>query len=80
MRAKTINRNPEWVDIVQFSDSGENLGRAHVQKVVKTDEEWLRQLGQEAFDITRRADTELAAAVAALISPSPVLTEAGRTG
>ncbi len=60
MRAKTINRNPEWVDIVQFSDSGENLGRAHVQKVVKTDEEWLRQLGQEAFDITRRADTELA--------------------
>ena len=60
MLAKTINRNPEWVDIVQFSDSGENLGRAHVQKVVKTDEEWLRQLGQEAFDITRRADTELA--------------------
>jgi hypothetical protein len=27
-----------------------------------------------------RADIELAAAVAALISPSPVLTEAGRTG
>jgi len=38
---------------------------------------------EELADRTRRwhrADTELAAAVAALISPSPVLTEAGRTG
>jgi len=58
--ARTIKKNPEWVDIVQFSDSGENLGKLHVQKVVKTDEEWLQQLGEDVYDITRRADTELA--------------------
>jgi peptide-methionine (R)-S-oxide reductase len=51
---------PQKVDIVQFSDAGERLGMASVSKVVKTDEEWRRQLSANAFDITRRADTEMA--------------------
>jgi peptide-methionine (R)-S-oxide reductase len=32
----------------------------HVAKVVKTEAEWRKQLSPSAFDITRRADTELA--------------------
>jgi peptide-methionine (R)-S-oxide reductase len=51
---------PQKVTIVQFSDTGENLGVATVAKIVKTDAEWKRQLSSNAFDITRRADTEMA--------------------
>src|SRR5258708_30420526 len=55
--ARTIKKNPEWVDIVQFSDSGENLGKLHVQKVVKTDEEWLQPLRPNRSHITRPSHT-----------------------
>jgi len=46
------------VEIVQFSDSGEREGVAAVDKVVKTDEEWKKQLGVGRFYITRKKDTE----------------------
>ena len=48
------------VTIVQFSDAGERLQKVRVAKVVKSDDEWRKQLGSNAFDITRRADTEMA--------------------
>ena len=48
------------VTIVEFSDAGERLKKAQVPKVVKTEEEWRRQLSPGAFDITRHADTEIA--------------------
>ena len=51
---------PQKVTIVQFSDTGENLGVATVSKIVKADAEWQRQLSSNAFDITRHADTEMA--------------------
>ncbi|HZQ69062.1 MAG TPA: peptide-methionine (R)-S-oxide reductase MsrB [Terriglobales bacterium] len=51
---------PQEVMIVQFSDAGERLKAVRLPKVVKTDEEWKRQLSPNAFDITRRADTEFA--------------------
>jgi peptide-methionine (R)-S-oxide reductase len=57
---KTVNANPEWVEIIQFSDAGEKQGKERVQKLVKSDEEWLQQLGRTAYDITRRSDTEMA--------------------
>jgi peptide-methionine (R)-S-oxide reductase len=48
------------VTIVQFSDSGERLQTVQIPKVVKTEAEWRKQLSGNAFDITRRADTEMA--------------------
>ncbi|HWX55280.1 MAG TPA: peptide-methionine (R)-S-oxide reductase MsrB [Verrucomicrobiae bacterium] len=60
MTTKTPTTTPEQVEIVQFSDSGQKLGAERVQKVVKTDEEWLKQLGREAYDVTRRSGTERA--------------------
>ena len=52
--------DPGEVTIVQFSDSGKRLQKVHVAKVVKSDDEWRRQLSPGEFDITRHADTELA--------------------
>jgi peptide-methionine (R)-S-oxide reductase len=51
---------PGEVTIVEFSDNGKRLKKINVAKVVKTEEEWKAQLTGNAFDITRRADTELA--------------------
>ena len=51
---------PEEVAIVEFSDSGERLKTVHVPKVVKTEEEWRKQLSRGVFSITRQSDTELA--------------------
>ncbi|AXC10440.1 Peptide methionine sulfoxide reductase MsrB [Acidisarcina polymorpha] len=51
---------PGMVTIVNFSDDGKNLGKESVPKVVKTDAEWKQQLSGNAFNITRRADTEIA--------------------
>jgi peptide-methionine (R)-S-oxide reductase len=48
------------VTIVQFSDAGKRLQKVHVPRVVKTDEEWRKQLSPNAYDITRHADTEFA--------------------
>jgi peptide-methionine (R)-S-oxide reductase len=52
--------NPAPVTIVKFSDTGQNLGKTTMPKVVKTDAEWRKQLSGNAYDITRRADTEMA--------------------
>lgn len=51
---------PGEVTIVEFSDDGKKLKKVHVAKVVKTEEEWKAQLSPNAFEITRRADTEVA--------------------
>lgn len=49
----------EQVDIVQFSGAGVRQGTVHVTKIVKSEREWKQQLSANAFDITRRADTEI---------------------
>jgi peptide-methionine (R)-S-oxide reductase len=54
------NGQPREVDIVLFSDDGQRLKSARVPKVVKTAGEWRKQLGGNAYDITRNADTEFA--------------------
>ena len=51
---------PKEITIVEFSDTGERLKTVQVQKVVKTEDEWRKQLGSGVFDITRHADTEIA--------------------
>jgi peptide-methionine (R)-S-oxide reductase len=51
---------PKDVTVVLFSDAGERLKIIQIAKVVKTDAEWRQQLSGNVFDITRRADTEMA--------------------
>ncbi|HTW32817.1 MAG TPA: peptide-methionine (R)-S-oxide reductase MsrB [Candidatus Sulfotelmatobacter sp.] len=51
---------PKEVTVVLFSDGGERLRVVKIAKVVKTDAEWRQQLSGNAYDITRRADTEMA--------------------
>jgi len=48
----------EDVLIVQFSDSGERQGVAHVSRVVKTPAEWRQQLSPLAFEVAREGSTE----------------------
>jgi peptide-methionine (R)-S-oxide reductase len=48
------------VTIAQFSDAGVPSGTIRVRRIVKSDAEWRRQLSANAFDIARRADTEMA--------------------
>jgi peptide-methionine (R)-S-oxide reductase len=60
VQATTSKETPQEVTIVRFSDSGERLQTVHVLKVVKTEDQWRRQLSPGAFAITRRADTEIA--------------------
>ncbi|HEY4842322.1 MAG TPA: peptide-methionine (R)-S-oxide reductase MsrB [Terriglobales bacterium] len=50
----------DTVTILQFSDSGEKLGPARVNKVHKTDAEWKQQLTPLQFEVTRKAGTERA--------------------
>jgi len=57
--AAAPGESPE-VTVVLFSDTGERLQQAHIAKVVKSEEEWRKQLSGNAFDITRHADTEIA--------------------
>ncbi len=54
------NVTPKMVTVVNFSDDGKDLGKETIPQVVKTDAEWKAQLGRNSFDITRRADTEMA--------------------
>ena len=48
------------VEITEFSGAGVPTGTVRVQKIIKSEVEWRRQLSANAFDITRRADTEMA--------------------
>jgi len=51
---------PAEVTIVQFSDAGQRLAKVKIARVVKSEAEWRKQLPPGVFEITRRADTELA--------------------
>jgi peptide-methionine (R)-S-oxide reductase len=48
------------VTVVLFDDSGKRLKKVSVPKVVKSIDEWRKQLPPGVFDITRNADTEIA--------------------
>ncbi len=54
----TSKTTPEEVTIVEFSDDGKPLGAEKVQKVVKSDEEWRKELSPGAYNIARHDGTE----------------------
>jgi peptide-methionine (R)-S-oxide reductase len=60
VRATASQETSQEVTIVQFSDAGARLKTVHVPKVIKTEEEWRKQLTSGVFDITRHTDTEIA--------------------
>lgn len=49
---------PVNVVIEDFSARGESLGKVTVPRVVKSDAEWRKQLGEAAFTVTRHEGTE----------------------
>jgi peptide-methionine (R)-S-oxide reductase len=52
------DEGPANVTIVQFSADGKKMGTITVPRVIKTDEEWQRQLSKTSYWVTRHADTE----------------------
>ena len=58
--AEAAKTEPAEVTIVQFSDSGKRLAKVKIVRVVKSEEDWRKQLPSGVFEITRHADTELA--------------------
>jgi peptide-methionine (R)-S-oxide reductase len=48
------------VTVVQFSPDGKKIGKVKLPKVVKSDDEWQRQLSPISFEVTRHAATEQA--------------------
>jgi peptide-methionine (R)-S-oxide reductase len=51
---------PKMAKIVEFTDAGVRQGIELVPKVVKSEDEWRKQLSPLAFDVTRQAGTERA--------------------
>jgi peptide-methionine (R)-S-oxide reductase len=51
---------PGEVTIVRFADDGKRLDKVKIAKVVKSEEEWQKQLPPGVFQVTRHADTEFA--------------------
>ena len=57
---ETTSKGGQTVTIIKFTDTGEKVGPVTVNKVVKPDSEWKKELNPEQFQVTRRAGTERA--------------------
>ncbi len=58
--AQTTSKGGQTVTVIKFTDAGERVGPVTVNKVVKPDSEWKKELNPEQFQVTRRAGTERA--------------------
>jgi peptide-methionine (R)-S-oxide reductase len=52
------DEGPRSVTVVRFSAAGEEIGRTTGPRIVRSDEEWRRRLGADAYWVMRHADTE----------------------
>jgi peptide-methionine (R)-S-oxide reductase len=51
---------PKTVKIVEFTDAGQRKDAVTLPRIMKTEDEWKKQLSPESFEITRHAGTERA--------------------
>jgi peptide-methionine (R)-S-oxide reductase len=58
-QAETVEL-PKTVSIVEFTDSGQQIAVRTIDRIVKSEAEWKKQLSADAFEVTRRAATEYA--------------------
>jgi peptide-methionine (R)-S-oxide reductase len=49
---------PSSVTIVEFTDVGERISTVTVDRIVKTEAQWKKQLSPDSFAVARHADTE----------------------
>jgi peptide-methionine (R)-S-oxide reductase len=57
-RPLAADEGPREVTIVEFGNDGKPGRTITVPRVIKTDEEWRRELSQPSYWVTRHADTE----------------------
>jgi peptide-methionine (R)-S-oxide reductase len=51
---------PKTVTIVEFTDTGQRKSTVTAARIVKTEDEWRKQLTPDSFEVTRHAGTERA--------------------
>jgi len=49
---------PKTVTIVEFTDAGQRTSSSTVERIMKTEDEWKKQLSSASFEVTRHAGTE----------------------
>src|SRR5450432_4102991 len=54
------NANSGPVTVIKFADDGTRLSVEKLPRVIKTADEWKKQLPASSYDVTRRAGTEWA--------------------
>jgi peptide-methionine (R)-S-oxide reductase len=58
-RPLAADEGPKNVTIAEFSADGKRTGTVTVPRVIKTDDEWRKQLSATSYRVTRHEDTEL---------------------
>jgi peptide-methionine (R)-S-oxide reductase len=58
--AKEPPKKRKFVTLVVFTDSGQRKGTVMVEKIVKSDDEWKKQLTGLQYEVTRKKGTERA--------------------
>lgn len=59
-QAASYGKPPKKVKIAEFDANGKKTGVMEVDKIVKSDEDWKKQLTPSQFSVARKADTEAA--------------------